>query len=67
MFSLLVGLGIALTILMIKNPCGRGCGVRRRGDSTLGEDTIVINLTFIFILITLVSTLIVGAARRSHP
>lgn len=34
--------------------------MRRRGDISLGEDTIVINLTFIFILITLVSTLIVG-------
>lgn len=40
--------------------------MKRRGDITLGEDTIVINLTFIFILITLVSTLIVSATRRSH-
>ena len=37
-----------------------------RGDISLGEDTIVINLTFIFILITLISTLIVRVSQGSH-
>ena len=35
--------------------------VHCRKDISLGEDTEVINLTFIFILITLISTLIVGS------
>lgn len=50
MFSLLVGLGVALGIRYAENPSE---------PLTLGEDTEVINLTFVFMLITLVVTLIV--------
>ena len=51
MFSLLVGLGVSLGVLYAKNPTA---------VITLGEDTEVINLTFVFMLITLVVTLIVS-------
>lgn len=43
----------------------RAEGVRRRDEAiTLGEDTIVINLTFIFLLLTLLTTLIVVPLQK---
>ena len=60
MFSLLVGLGIALSIRLVESKYIYFLVVICRGmPITLGEDTAVINLTFIFLLITLLATLIV--------
>ena len=35
-----------------------------RGTTNLGDDTATINLTFIFLLLTLVSTIIVGVGTK---
>lgn len=66
MFSLLVGLGVALSIRYAEDPYGSDERMTCRSDLSLGDDTEVINLTFIFLLVTLVSTLIVEIERMDH-
>lgn len=58
MFNMLIGMGSALTISCVKK---WGCwGVSEgRGTTDLGKDTASINLTFVFLMISLVSSIIV--------
>ncbi|KAK8794984.1 hypothetical protein WA588_003835 [Blastocystis sp. NMH] len=53
MFNMLIGMGTSLLISCIKT-----------GTTNLGDDTATINLTFIFLLLTLVSTIIMVPVKK---
>lgn len=58
-FNMTIGMGVSLLITCIKTFV-KGGEVISRGTTDLGPDTSSINLTFIFLIITLISTVIVG-------
>lgn len=58
MFNMLIGMGSALTISCVKKWGCRGY-VMDRGTTDLGKDTASINLTFVFLMVSLFSTIIV--------